>query len=241
MELVSWNVNGLRAINRKGALDEVLKYDAIMLQEVRTEVVPLNVLLSGYSISSFPAKKKGYSGVMTLTRQKPRNVIKGIGLKEADEEGRVITVELDKLYLVNAYFPRAGDNLERLAFKLEFDRTIESFLEKLRGEKLTMICGDFNAVFDRNDSTIWDESVPGLTPQEREWLNSMLKKGWADAYRLVNDGKVAYTWRSYLRKNVAMRIDHCLIPEEYKSAVKRVEVLNLTGSDHFPLYVLLEV
>jgi len=88
LELVTWNVNGLRAINRKGALDEILKYDVIMLQEIRTEVVPLNVLMSGYSIAAFPAKKKGYSGVMTLTKVKPQNVIKGIGLAEADEEGR---------------------------------------------------------------------------------------------------------------------------------------------------------
>ncbi len=241
MELLSWNVNGLRAINRKGVLDEVLKYDVIMLQEIRTELVPLNVLLSGYSISSFPAKKKGYSGVMTLTREKPKSVIKGIGLKEADEEGRVITVDLGKLYVVNAYFPRAGDELERLGFKLEFDKAIEGFLEKLRAEKMVVICGDFNAVFDRRDSTIWDERTPGLTPQEREWLNGMLKKGWVDAFRLVNGDKVVYTWRSYLRRNVAMRIDHCLVPEEYKSNIKKVDVLNLEGSDHYPLYVLLEV
>jgi len=168
LELVTWNVNGLRAINRKGALDEILKYDVIMLQEIRTEVVPLNVLMSGYSIAAFPAKKKGYSGVMTLTKVKPQNVIKGIGLAEADEEGRAITVDLGNLYVVNAYFPRAGDNLERLHFKVEFDKAVEGFLSKLASEKPTVICGDFNAVFDRRDSSVWDETWPGLTPQERE-------------------------------------------------------------------------
>jgi exodeoxyribonuclease-3 len=242
LEIVTWNVNGLRAINRKGSLDEVMKFDAVMLQEIRTEVVPLNVLMSGYAISSFPAKKKGYSGVMTLTREKPQKVVKGIGMKEADEEGRVITVDLGKLYLVNAYFPRAGENLERLQFKVEFDKAIESFLEKLASEKPTVICGDFNAVFDKRDSTVWDESWPGLTPQERGWLNHMVsEKGWIDVFRKVNGDAIAYTWRSYLRKDLAMRIDHCLASNDLESRIVKAEVLKVEGSDHYPLYVKLEV
>jgi len=241
LELVTWNVNGLRAINRKGALDEILKYDVIMLQEIRTEVVPLNVLMSGYSISAFPAKKKGYSGVMTLTKVKPQNVIKGIRLAEADEEGRTITVDLGNLYVVNAYFPRAGDNLERLHFKVEFNKAVEGFLSKLASEKPTVICGDFNAVFDRRDSSVWDETWPGLTPQEREWLNHMLQLGWVDAFRALHPNDVVYTWRSYLRKNVAMRIDHCLASPDLKGKIVRAEVLRVEGSDHYPLYLKLEV
>ncbi|MGC9105536.1 MAG: exodeoxyribonuclease III [Thermoprotei archaeon] len=239
---MTWNVNGLRAINRKGSLGEVMKFDVIMLQEIRTEVVPLNVLMSGYTISSFPAKKKGYSGVMTLTKERPQRVVKGIGMKEADEEGRVITVDLGRLYLVNAYFPRAGENLERLQFKVEFDKAIETFLKRLASEKPTMICGDFNAVFDRKDSTIWDESWPGLTPQEREWLNHMVnEEGWVDVFRKVNGNVVVYTWRSYLRKDVAMRIDHCLASSDLEGKLVKAEVLKVEGSDHYPLYVRLEV
>lgn len=241
MKIISWNVNGLRAINRKRGLDDVLIYDAILLQEIRSSDLPLDLLLKGLTLISFPAKKKGYSGVMTILKEKPKNVVKGLGIPEFDDEGRVITVDLDKFYLINAYFPRAGDDLSRLNFKLNFDNEIEKFMDKLRGEKPVVICGDFNAVTDRRDSTFWDESTPGLTPKEREWMNHILQKGYIDAYRLINPNKIEYTWRSYRFKNMAMRIDYCLVSEELKNNIKDCKILKLEGSDHYPILLEIEV
>ncbi|MQL56194.1 exodeoxyribonuclease III [Acidianus ambivalens] len=242
MKIVTWNVNGLKAITRKGSLDEVLKYDVIMLQEIRTSDLPLDLLFSGLTIESFSAKKKGYSGVMTLTRYKPINVIKGLNVEEFDEEGRVLTLEFEKLFLINSYFPRAGDELKRLDFKIKFDKTIEEFMMKLRERKPVIICGDFNAVRDRKDSSFWDEREPALTPQEREWLNHVVNDlGFIDAYKLVNPSKNEFTWRSYRFKWKAMRIDYCLVSSELKNEIKNCEVLKIEGSDHYPLLLELNI
>jgi len=241
MKIVSWNVNGLKAINRKGGLDDILMYDAILLQEIRSNDLPLDLLLRGLTLIPFPAKKKGYSGVMTILKEKPKNVIKGLGITEFDDEGRTVTVELKNFYLINAYFPRAGDGLSRLDFKLSFDNEIEKFMDKLRKEKPVIICGDFNAVTDRRDSSFWDETTPGLSPKEREWMNHILQKGYVDAYRLINPDKIEYTWRSYRFKNRAMRIDYCLVSEELKNNIKNCKVLKIQGSDHYPILLEIEV
>ena len=242
MKIVTWNVNGLKAITRKGSLDEVLKYDVVMLQEIRTSDLPLDLLFSGLTIESFSAKKKGYSGVMTLTRYKPINVIKGLNVEEFDEEGRVLTLEFEKLFLINSYFPRAGDELKRLDFKIKFDKTVEEFMMKLRERKPVIICGDFNAVRDRKDSSFWDEREPALTPQEREWLNHVINDlGFIDAYKLVNPNKNEFTWRSYRFKWKAMRIDYCLVSSELKNEIKNCEVLKIEGSDHYPLLLELNI
>ncbi|MUM65762.1 exodeoxyribonuclease III [Acidianus infernus] len=242
MKIVTWNVNGLKAITRKGSLDEVLKYDVVMLQEIRTSDLPLDLLFSGLTIESFSAKKKGYSGVMTLTRYKPINVIKGLNVEEFDEEGRVLTLEFDKLFLVNSYFPRAGDELKRLDFKIKFDKAMEEFMTKLRERKPVIICGDFNAVRDKKDSSFWDEKEPALTPQEREWLNHVVNDlGFIDAYKLVNPNKNEFTWRSYRFKWKAMRIDYCLVSSELKNEIKNCEVLKIEGSDHYPLLLELNI
>jgi exodeoxyribonuclease-3 len=242
VKIVTWNVNGLKAITRKGSLDEVLKYDVVMLQEIRTSDLPLDLLFSGLTIESFSAKKKGYSGVMTLTRYKPINVIKGLNVEEFDEEGRVLTLEFEKLILINSYFPRAGDELKRLDFKIKFDKTVEEFMMKLRERKPVIICGDFNAVRDRKDSSFWDEREPALTPQEREWLNHVINDlGFIDAYNLVNPNKNEFTWRSYRFKWKAMRIDYCLVSSELKNEIKNCEVLKIEGSDHYPLLLELNI
>jgi exodeoxyribonuclease-3 len=242
VKIITWNVNGLKAINKKGALGNVLKYDVVMLQEIRTADLPLDLLLSGLTVASFPAKKKGYSGVMSITRFKPLNVIKGLNVQEFDEEGRVLTLEFEKVYLINTYFPRAGDELKRLDFKLKFDKTIEDFMKKLRERKPIIICGDFNAVRDRKDSSFWDEKEPGLTPQEREWLNHVVNDlGFIDAYKFINPNKNEFTWRSYRFKWKAMRIDYCLVSEELKDLIKDCKVLNTEGSDHYPLILELNV
>ncbi|MFP3484619.1 MAG: exodeoxyribonuclease III [Vulcanisaeta sp.] len=246
MFILSWNVNGLRSIMRKGALDRLLssrQYDAVLLQEIRNQGdVPLTIMGLGYEAYPFPAERRGYAGVMTLVKTHPISVIKGLGIKDFDSEGRVITVELKDFYLVNAYFPRAGDDLSRLQFKLSFCQAIERFLNKLRASKPVIVCGDFNIARDRIDSSFWDEKHPGLTPEERAWLNHFLNLGYIDVYRELHPGVRTYTWRSYKEKWRAMRIDYCLVSEELRSRVKRAEILtNVEGSDHVPIMIELDL
>lgn len=236
MKIVSWNVNGLKAITRKGALEKIVKdYDVILLQEIRSNDLPLDLLLSGLNISAFPSKKKGYSGVMSISKQKPLSVIKGLGIEEFDSEGRVLTLEFQKFYIINAYFPRAGDGLVRLDFKIKFDNAIENYALRLRENKSVIICGDFNAVRSKKDSSFWDETEPGLTPQEREWLNNFIKKGFVDCAEKTS--RMEYTWRSYKFKWKAMRIDYCLVSEELAPKIVDFQVLKIEGSDHLPIMV----
>jgi exodeoxyribonuclease-3 len=236
LKIVSWNVNGLKAITRKGALEKIVKdYDVILLQEIRSNDVPLDLLISGLNILAFPSKKKGYSGVMSISKPKPLSVIKGLGIEEFDSEGRVLTLEFQKFYIINAYFPRAGDGLVRLDFKIKFDNAIENYALRLRENKSVIICGDFNAVRSKKDSSFWDETEPGLTPQEREWLNNFIKKGFVDCAEKTS--RMEYTWRSYQFKWKAMRIDYCLVSEELAPKIVDFQVLKIEGSDHLPIMV----
>ncbi|WP_243675255.1 exodeoxyribonuclease III [Vulcanisaeta distributa] len=177
---------------------------------------------------------------MTLTKIRPISVIKGLGIREFDAEGRVITVELNDLYIVNAYFPRAGDDLSRLSFKISFCTAIERFLIDLRSRKPVIACGgDFNIARDRVDSSFWDEKHPGLTPEERAWLNQFLKEGFIDTFRELHPSAKVFTWRSYRERWRAMRIDYCIVSEELRGGkVAKAEVLSdVEGSDHVPVMI----
>ncbi len=250
VKLLSWNINGLKAMMSKGTLSKIIEskeYDVIMLQEIRTEVVPLELLTSGYNIVSFPARKrKGYSGVMTLSKFKPLNVVKGLGDPKFDDEGRVIILELDRFYVINAYFPRAGDNLERLDYKLEFDKKVEEVSEGLRKKKPVIICGDFNVARLDIDFTYGNPNMPGLTPQERNWINEFLeKRGYLDTFRLLHPMERKYSWWSYRlnarEKNLGWRIDYCIVSEELKDEVVNADILDtVEGSDHAPVVLELK-
>ncbi|WP_054858062.1 exodeoxyribonuclease III [Vulcanisaeta sp. JCM 16159] len=242
MRIISWNINGLRSIMRKGSLDKLLgmgNYDIVLLQEIRSSGdVPLTIMGLGYEAYPFPAEKKGYAGVMTLTKIRPISVIKGLGIREFDAEGRVITVEFNDLYVVNAYFPRAGDDLSKLSFKISFCTAIERFLIDLRSRKPVIACGDFNIARDRVDSSFWDEKHPGLTPEERAWLNQFLKEGFIDTFRELHPSAKVFTWRSYRERWRAMRIDYCIVSEELRNKVAKAEVLSdVEGSDHVPVMI----
>jgi exodeoxyribonuclease-3 len=244
--IASWNVNGLRSVVRKGALDRFLEsygVDVLLLQEIRgSGDVPLTVMGLGYEAYPFPAERRGYAGVMALTRARPQSVVKGLGVRDFDSEGRVLTLELPDVYIVDAYFPRAGDDLGRLGFKISFCNAVEGFVEGLRSRKPVVVCGDFNIARDRADSSFWDESHPGLTPEERGWLIRLLERGYVDSFRELHPGVRAYTWRSYREKWRAMRIDYCIVSEELRGKLKRAEVLaDVQGSDHVPVMVELDI
>ncbi|MDT7861977.1 MAG: exodeoxyribonuclease III [Saccharolobus sp.] len=242
MKIVSWNINGLRSALKKNLLEFIKsdKYDIILFQEIRGEIVPLDFIMLGYNIFSFPAKRKGYSGVMTLSVIKPINVIKGIGISEFDNEGRVITIELQDFFIINSYFPRAGDNLSRLEFKLNFNNSIENFSEKLRKIKPVIICGDFNVAHQNIDAAYNDPSIPGLTPQEKAWFSHFLSLGYIDTFRYFHPNERKYSWWSFMmnarERNTGLRLDYCLVSKELEGRIRNADILdNILGSDHAPI------
>jgi len=242
VKIVSWNVNGIRAALKKNLIDfiENNMFEVIMFQETKGDIVPLDFIMMGYEVISFPAKRKGYSGVMTLTKIKPINVVKGLQIKEFDDEGRTVALELKDFYVINAYFPRAGDNLERLDFKLKFNNEIENFVLKLRKAKPVILCGDFNIAHQNIDGAFSDPTIPGLTPQERSWFSHFLSLGFIDTFRYLHPNVRKYSWWSYMGKardkNLGLRLDYCIVSEELKDRIKMADILiDIQGSDHAPI------
>ncbi|AWR96395.1 exodeoxyribonuclease III [Acidianus sulfidivorans JP7] len=246
MRIISWNVNGLKAIMNKGFIDIVKSFDAdiLMFQEIKTSVVPLDLQSIGYQIFVFPAKKKGYSGTMTLSRINPISVKYGIGVEDFDNEGRTITLEFQDYYVINSYFPNAGEELKRLDFKLEFDKKFEEYVLGLN--KPCIICGDFNVAHEEIDIARPKDNVnhAGFTPQERQWFSHFLTLGFIDTYRMFVKEGGHYSWWSYRfharEKNIGWRIDYCVISKALESRVKKADILEkIQGSDHAP--ILLEI
>jgi exodeoxyribonuclease-3 len=167
-------------------------------------------------------------------------VIKGLQIKEFDDEGRTVTLELKDFYVINAYFPRAGDNLERLDFKLKFNNEIENFVLKLRKAKPVILCGDFNIAHQNIDGAFSDPTIPGLTPQERSWFSHFLSLGFIDTFRYLHPNVRKYSWWSYMgkarEKNLGLRLDYCIVSEELKDRIKMADILiDIQGSDHAPI------
>ena len=249
MKLLSWNVNGLKNAMKKGPLIDLVKsneYDVLMFQEIKTDKVPEELENLGYEVIINPAKQKGYSGVMTLTRLKPKSVELGIGVEEFDSEGRIISMEFDDYYIINVYFPNAGEGLKRLDFKLRFDEAFERYA--LSKGKPLIICGDFNVAHTELDLARPKENVnhAGFTPQEREWFDKFLKLGFVDTFRMfVKEGGhyTYWTYRFHAReKNIGWRIDYCVVSESLKEKVRASKILkDVMGSDHAPIVLEIEL
>ncbi|ARM74868.1 exodeoxyribonuclease III [Acidianus manzaensis] len=246
MKIISWNVNGLKAIINKGFVDIIKEFnaDVLMFQEIKSSTVPLDLQTLGYQIYIFPAKKKGYSGTMTLSRVNPISVKYGIGIDAYDDEGRVITLEFQDFYVINTYFPNAGEELKRLDFKLAFDKDFEKYVLSLN--KPCIICGDFNVAHEEIDIARPKDNVnhAGFTPQEREWMTHFLSLGFTDTYRIFVKEGGHYSWWSYRfharEKNIGWRIDYCVVSKSLEKRVKRADILEkVMGSDHAP--ILLEI
>jgi len=240
MKLLSWNVNSLRTAINKGLLNliKTQEYDVLMFQEVKTNQVPLD--FSSYKVFLNPAKKKGYSGVMTLTKTEPLSVKFGMGIHEFDDEGRMITCEFSDFNVINVYFPNAGEGLKRLDFKLSFNKAFEQYVNSL--PKPSIICGDFNVAHEEIDIARPKDNVnhAGFTPQEREWFHHFLGMGFVDTYRMFVKEGGHYSWWSYRfharEKNIGWRIDYCVISEKLKDRVTSADILeNVMGSDHAPV------
>lgn len=250
MKLISWNVNGIRAVSKKGFLGflKTQKPDLLCLQEVKiSESTRLTTEFdfAGYSEHWNSAERPGYSGTAILVREGFKGVLgleNGFGITKFDREGRVQTLELKKFYLVNVYFPNSNHELSRLGYKLEFNEALLKYLKKLEKTKPVVITGDYNVAHEEIDLARpkENEGNPGFTPQERQWFTKFIKAGFIDTFRLVNGQKIQYSWWSFRAgaraRNVGWRIDYFCISDKLKKQVKNAYILDkIVGSDHAPV------
>lgn len=255
VKLISWNVNGLRAVIKKGFYDFVEKEnpDILCLQEIKAHPIQVNIELSDDFEHHYwnPAKRPGYSGVAVFSKIKPLDVHYGIGL--LDEEGRVLTLEFNEFFLVNVYTPNSKRDLSRLDFRYkEWDITFRKYIKGLEKDKPVVVCGDLNVAHteediarpDANKTTAKNPGNAGFTDKERERFKDFLDVGFIDTFRFINPDKKQYTWWSYLGgardRNIGWRIDYFLTSPELKKRIKNATILDyVMGSDHCP--VMLEI
>jgi exodeoxyribonuclease-3 len=252
MKIVSWNVNGLRAVHRNGYWEDFLrgvKPDIFCFQEVKAEPdqLPADVLnTSGFSAFFSPSKtKKGYSGVAIYSRIEPLSVIYGMGIKEFDDEGRLIGAEYDDFWLLNIYFPNGGRGPDRLDFKLRYYEAFLGFCEGLRVSKPVIFCGDVNTAHFPIDLARpkENEKNTGFLPIERKWLDEVVEAGYVDTFRDKHPQQSeAYSyWDNFTHareRNVGWRIDYFFVAKEFYKHVKKAEIhADIFGSDHCPISI----
>lgn len=252
MELISWNVNGLRAVHRKGLLEWLGNRDPdiFCMQETKAneEQVPSEVMEFGEYHKFFSsAEKKGYSGVSTFTKTEPLEVEEGLGIERFDLEGRTLITHFKDFVLLNIYFPNGKKNDERLKFKMDF---YEAFLEKIEGYRRSgkniVACGDVNTAHREIDLARPKENseVSGFLPMERKWIDRLLSSGYIDTFREFHQEAEQYTWWDYVtrarERNVGWRIDYFYIDREFRPRLVDAFILpDVTGSDHCPIGIRL--
>lgn len=246
MKLISWNVNGLRACITKG-FEEFFKdinADIFCIQETKMqEEQASNINFSGYEKFMNSAQKKGYSGTAIFTKISPCNVFYGINIPEHDLEGRVITLEFDKFYLVNCYTPNSKRELERLEYRMKWEDDFRNYLKQLDNIKPVILCGDLNVAHEEIDlkNPATNHNNAGFTDSERKKMTILLNEGFIDTFRyLYKDKKDAYSWWSYMRnsreKNIGWRIDYFIVSEKLRENIKDAKIhSDIFGSDHCPV------
>lgn len=248
MKLISWNVNGIRAVEKKGFSKwfEKESPDILCLQETKAHPGQLGPALThpkGYHAYFHSSQvKKGYSGVVTYTKKKPVKVSEGFGIEKFDQEGRCIVTEFKEFVLFNVYFPNGKQNSDRLNYKLEFYEAFLKHIEALRKKRKKIIfCGDINTAHKEIDLARpkQNEDISGFLPIERKWIDRVVEKGYIDSLREFHKEPDLYTWwslRSGARsRNVGWRIDYVFLQKELKKHLKDAYILpEVMGSDHCP-------
>jgi exodeoxyribonuclease-3 len=255
MRITTWNVNGLRAVLGKGALNWVQEEtpDVLCLQEIKSRPDQLtdeqHRFFGGYRILWNPAERPGYSGVATFLREPPLDSSMGIGFPQFDVEGRVICTRHPGFLLYNIYFPNGQRGQERVDFKLDFYAKLLDLCDRQHaaGENI-VICGDFNTAHNDIDlaNPKSNAKTSGFLPEERVWIDYYLQHGFVDAYRALYPERVQYTWWTYItnarKRNVGWRLDYFLVSEGFMSRVKDVVIQDqVMGSDHCPVTLYVEL
>ena len=248
MKIFSWNVNGLRAVVKKGFFDwlNLEAPDVVCLQEIKARVEDLDENLlspNGYHTVWNPAERKGYSGVAVFMKKKPIAFHKGMGIERFDSEGRMIRVEFKDVDLLNVYFPNGTSGSERLQYKMDFYDAFLDHCEDLRGKgKELVITGDVNTAHKPIDlkNPKANEKNSGFLPEEREWVDKFIKHGYVDSFRAFNQQPDQFTWWSYRfnvrAKNIGWRIDYFFVTEGLMKKVKDSFITpEIMGSDHCPI------
>ena len=247
MKFISWNVNGLRACNDKGFSDIFKNLDAdfFCLQETKMQAGQLDLAFDGYEFYWNYAEKKGYSGTAIFTKHKPISVTYGINKEEHDKEGRVITLEMEKFYLVTVYTPNSQDGLKRLEYRMEWEEEFRKYLLELDKKKPVVVCGDLNVAHKEIDlkNPKTNRKNAGFTDEEREKFSILLDSGFTDTFRYFYPDKTEiYSWWSYRfqarAKNAGWRIDYFLASSRINDLLESATIhTEIFGSDHCPVEV----
>ena len=249
MKLISWNVNGLRAVINKGFKDfyNTINPDIICLQETKMQQdqisIDINEMFKDRYVYWNSAEKKGYSGTVVISKIKPINVTYGIGKEEHDKEGRIITLEFDKFYLVNCYTPNSKRGLERLDYRMEWEDEIRNYLLNLNKIKPVIYCGDLNVAHNEIDlkNPSSNHHNAGFSDEERSKMTELLNAGFIDTFRYKYPDKTgAYSWWSYMfharENNAGWRIDYFIVSDSIKDRIEDAKILSeVMGSDHCPV------
>ena len=254
MKLISWNVNGLRAVAKKNFFEDFNKIDAdiFCLQETKAQddqVAEVLKDVNGYHVYSNSAEKKGYSGTAILSKTEPIKVTRDIGVAEHDTEGRVLALEYENFYLVNVYVPNSGNDLKRLDYRQDWDKAFFDYLKGLEKEKPVLVCGDFNVAHTEIDlarpKPNYNKSA-GFMQEEIDGMDRFTQGGLKDTFRhFYPELKDKYSWWSYRAgargKNVGWRIDYFLASESFLPSIKDAFIMNeIMGSDHCPVGIELK-
>ena len=246
MKLISWNVNGLRACMNKGFEDFLRAADAdiFCVQETKMQREQAEFAFAGYEEYWNSAEKKGYSGTAVFTKEKPLSVTYGLGIEEHDKEGRVITAEYEKFYLVTVYTPNSQRELARLDYRMVWEDVFRAYILELDAKKPVIVCGDLNVAAEEIDlkNPKTNRKNAGFSDEERAKFRELKAAGFVDTFRYLHPEEVKYSWWSYMfkarEKNAGWRIDYFVVSERIKDLVQAAEIHNdIFGSDHCPVSI----
>ncbi|AJC25434.1 exodeoxyribonuclease III [Bacillus velezensis] len=252
MKLMSWNVNGLRAVMKKIDINTYVQEteaDILCLQETKVQDGQVSLQPEGYHAYWNYAVKKGYSGTAVFSKEKPLHVFYGLGIDEHDQEGRVITLKFEHVFVVNCYTPNAKRGLERIDYRLQWEADFKDYLQKLDRKKPVILCGDLNVAHREIDlkNPKANRKNAGFSEQEREAFSALLSAGFTDSFRyLYPDREGAYSWWSYRtnarEKNIGWRLDYVIVSDRLKQRISQAAICaDIMGSDHCPVEMTVDL